>query len=113
MSDCIFCKIVAGDIPAKVVYEDDEILAFEDISPKAPVHILLIPKRHFSTLNDPDGSDALFLGKLMLKAADLAKEQGVAEGGYRVQVNTNRDGRQEVFHLHLHLVGGKRLREIG
>jgi histidine triad (HIT) family protein len=98
--DCIFCKIVAGEIPAQVAYEDEEIIAFEDIGPKAPVHILLIPKKHYSTLNDPDGSDMALMGKLMLKAADLAKEKGVAEGGYRVLVNTNPEGGQEVYHLH-------------
>ena len=113
MSDCIFCKIVAGEIPAKVMYEDDEILAFEDIGPKAPVHILLIPKKHFSTLNDPEGTDAPLMGKLMLKAADLAKEKGVAEGGYRVLVNTNKEGGQEVFHLHMHLMGGRQIGGMG
>ncbi len=113
MSDCIFCKIVTGDIPARTVYEDDEILAFEDISPKAPVHILLVPKHHFATLNDPTGSDAALLGRLMIKAADLAKEKGVAEGGYRVLVNTNPDGGQEVFHLHMHLLGGRKMVGMG
>ncbi|MDF1535891.1 MAG: histidine triad nucleotide-binding protein [bacterium] len=113
MSDCIFCRIVAGDIPAKVAYEDDDILAFEDISPKAPVHILLIPKRHFATLNDPEGSDAPLLGKMMLKAAELAGERRVAEAGYRVLVNTNPQGGQEVFHLHMHLLGGRQMVGMG
>jgi histidine triad (HIT) family protein len=113
MSDCIFCKIVAGDIPAKVMYEDDEILAFEDIEPQAPVHILLIPKKHFSTLNDLTGADAPMLGKLAVKAADLAKEKGVAEGGYRVLVNANPEGGQVVFHLHMHLMGGRRMGRMG
>ena len=111
--DCIFCKIAAGEIPAKVMYEDDEIMAFEDISPKAPVHVLLIPKEHFSTLNDPVGTDAPLLGKLMVKAADLAKEAGVAEGGYRVLVNTNPDGGQEVYHLHMHMMGGRQIGGMG
>lgn len=109
MSDCIFCKIAAGEIPATVVHEDDEVLVFEDINPKAPVHLLIIPKQHMDTLNDPGPEHAPLLGKMTLRAAQLAKEKGVAEGGYRVLVNCNPDGGQEVFHLHMHLIGGRRL----
>lgn len=107
--DCIFCKIAAGQIPATVVYEDEEMLVFEDINPKAQVHLLLIPKQHMATLNDPGPEHADLLGRMTLKAAELAKEKGIAEGGYRVLINCNPDGGQEVFHLHMHLIGGRRL----
>ena len=109
MSDCIFCRIAAGEIPATVVYQDDEILVFEDINPKAPVHLLLIPKQHMATLNDAGPDHALLLGRLALKAAELARDRGVSETGYRVLVNCNPDAGQEVFHLHMHLIGGRRL----
>jgi histidine triad (HIT) family protein len=113
MSDCIFCKIAAGEIPATLAYEDDEIMAFEDISPKAPVHILLIPRKHFATLNDSGPEQESLLGRILLRAADLAKENGIAEGGYRVLTNCNPDGGQEVFHLHFHLLGGRRMGGMG
>ena len=109
MPDCIFCKIVAGEIPATVVYQDEEMLVFEDISPKAPVHLLLIPKQHMATLNDAGPEQAEMLGRLALKAAELATEKGVAQNGYRVQINCNPDGGQVVFHLHMHLIGGRKL----
>ena len=109
MSDCIFCKIVDGEIPATVVYEDDEMLVFEDINPKAPVHLLLIPKQHIATLNDAGSDHSGLLGELTIKAAELAMDRGVSETGYRVLINCNPDGGQEVFHLHLHLLGGRRL----
>ena len=107
--DCIFCKIIAGEIPATVVYQDEEILVFEDINPKAPVHLLLIPKQHLSTLNDAGPEQEQLLGRLTLKAAELAEEKGVASDGYRVQINCNPDGGQVVFHLHMHLMGGRKL----
>ena len=107
--DCVFCKIVAGEIPATVVYQDDEILVFEDISPKAPLHLLLIPKQHMATLNDAGPEQTQLLGRLTLKAAQLAEEKGVEKGGYRVQINCNPDGGQVVFHLHMHLMGGRKL----
>jgi histidine triad (HIT) family protein len=113
MSDCIFCKIVAGEIPASKVYEDEAILAFEDISPKAPVHILIIPKQHWATLNDAGPEQGALVGRIVLKAADLAKAKGISEGGYRVLANCNRDAGQEVFHLHFHLLGGHRLKSLG
>lgn len=109
MSDCIFCKIEAGEIPATVVYQDEEMVVFEDINPKAPVHLLLIPREHVATLNDAGPEKAGILGRMTLRAVELAGEKGVAESGYRVLINCNSDGGQEVFHLHMHLIGGRRL----
>jgi histidine triad (HIT) family protein len=109
MSDCIFCKIVAGEIPAETVYQDDEMIAFNDISPKAPVHILVVPRDHIPTLNEPGSEHEGLLGRMMLRAAQIAKEKEVAEDGYRVLVNCNSDGGQVVFHLHMHLIGGRSL----
>ena len=109
MTDCLFCKIVGGDIPAAKVYEDDTILAFEDIDPQAPTHILLIPKQHFFSLRDvPDTGGGLF-GHILLKAKDIARERGLGEDGYRIVLNTGRDGGQAVFHIHFHLLGGRRM----
>jgi histidine triad (HIT) family protein len=105
--DCLFCKIAKGEIKSDVVYEDDEILAFKDINPKAPVHILFIPKKHIPTLNDVSEGDAGLLGKIVLKAREVAKEHGVADEGYRVILNCNRNAGQEVFHIHVHLLGGR------
>jgi histidine triad (HIT) family protein len=107
MADCLFCKIVEGKIPAKKVYEDDEVLAFDDIQPQAPVHVLLIPKRHIATLNDLAPADDALAGKLMRVAAKIAKERGIADRGWRATVNVNRDANQLVFHVHLHLMGGR------
>lgn len=109
MSDCIFCRIAAHDLPAETVFESDEILAFKDISPAAPVHLLIIPKKHIATLNDLEAGDSALLVRMMEKAVDLAKEQGIAESGYRLVVNCNKEGGQEVFHVHLHLLGGRPL----
>ncbi|RKY12821.1 MAG: histidine triad nucleotide-binding protein [Planctomycetota bacterium] len=106
--ECIFCRIVSGEVPAKKVYEDDEVMAFEDIRPQAPVHILVIPKRHIATVNDLTESDAQLIGKLVLVAKRIASERGVAERGYRLVLNCNRDSGQEVFHIHLHLLGGRK-----
>ncbi len=109
MSDCLFCRIVAKEIPATVVYETETTLAFRDIGPKAPVHVLVIPKRHFASLNDaPEGSEAL-LGELLLAARRAAREKGVAESGYRIVLNTGRDSGQEVPHIHFHVIGGRPL----
>jgi histidine triad (HIT) family protein len=107
MSDCLFCKMVAGEITPSIVFEDDEILAFNDIQPQAPVHILIIPKKHISTLNDAD--DALLLGKLMQTASQLAKNLGIADTGYRTVINCNEQGGQMVYHLHVHLLGGRQM----
>ena len=107
MTDCLFCKMVNGDIKADVVFEDDNVLAFKDIDPKAPVHILIIPKRHISTLNDLD--DAKLGGQLLQTAALLAKQLGFADDGYRTVFNCNKHGGQAVYHLHLHLLGGRQM----
>ncbi|WP_126446877.1 histidine triad nucleotide-binding protein [Sulfuricystis multivorans] len=104
-NDCIFCKIVRGEIPCKKVYEDEDILAFHDIHPQAPVHFMVIPKRHIASLAEATMDDAPLLGKLFAKLGDLARSQGLTDG-FRTLVNTGRIGRQEVYHLHVHVVGG-------
>ena len=109
MSDCLFCKIIAGDIPADVVYQNEHVLAFKDINPQAPIHILIVSKRHIATLNDLTAEDAELVGQLYLAAKQVALDQNVAERGYRTLVNCNRDGGQDVFHIHLHLLAGRRL----
>jgi len=106
MKDCIFCKIINKDIPASIVYEDEEIVAFNDINPKAPVHILLIPKQHFASLNDIPLKKKQILSELLFKAKQIAEEKGIADSGYRLVLNTGKDSGQEVCHLHLHLLGG-------
>ena len=105
MSDCLFCKIAAGEIPAEIVKKTDQFVAFRDISPQAPTHVLVIPTYHVASLND--AKDAGLLGKMLAFARDLARELGIAERGYRVVLNTNPDGGQTVFHLHVHLLGGR------
>jgi histidine triad (HIT) family protein len=107
--DCLFCRIVQREIPATIVYEDDRVLAFNDIDPKAPTHVLLIPKRHIESLNDLQPDDNQLVGELTRRAAAIAKERGVSAGGFRTVFNTNRDAGQSVFHIHLHLLGGRRL----
>lgn len=104
-ANCIFCKIVAGQIPSKKVYEDDDVLAFHDIHPIAPVHFLIVPKEHVASLAESDQSHAPVLGKMLLLTARLAREQGLADG-YRTLINTGKGGHQEVFHLHMHVIGG-------
>ena len=106
---CLFCKIVAGEIPAKRVHEDDELVAFEDIKPEAPVHILIIPKRHIPTLNDLAPEDDTLIGSMLRRAALIAKERGISDSGYRTVVNCNSHAGQTVFHIHLHLLGGRRM----
>ena len=106
---CLFCKIVAGEIPAKRVHEDDELLAFEDIKPEAPVHVLIIPKRHISTLNEVESGDAALLGSMMRCAVSIANQRGIGESGYRTVMNCNGHAGQTVFHIHLHLLGGRRM----
>ena len=103
----VFSKIVAGELPADVVYRDDRVTAFRDISPAAPTHILIVPNREIPTVNDLADEDEALAGHMLLVARDLAKREGVAESGYRLIINCNRDGNQEVFHLHLHLIGGR------
>ncbi|HEX7370135.1 MAG TPA: histidine triad nucleotide-binding protein [Rhodanobacteraceae bacterium] len=109
MSDTIFDKIIRREIPADIVYEDDDILAFRDIHPQAPVHVLFVPKQAYATLNDVPADQAALLGRLMLAAAEYAKREGFAERGYRVVMNCNADGGQTVFHVHLHLLAGRPL----
>ena len=109
MTDCIFCKIVAGEIPTAVVYDDDQVLAFRDIQPEAPVHIIIIPKRHIATLNDLTPADAELIGRMHLAARQVALDLGVADSGYRTLINCNRDAGQYVFHVHMHLLAGRNL----
>ncbi|RPJ03559.1 MAG: histidine triad nucleotide-binding protein [Candidatus Aminicenantes bacterium] len=108
-ADCVFCRIVRGEIPAKLLFETGRVIAFDDLRPQAPVHVLVIPKAHFASLNDvPEGSEDL-LGELLLAARRAAREKGVAETGYRVVLNTARDSGQDVLHIHFHVLGGRRL----
>lgn len=109
MEDCLFCRIASKKIPASVVFEDAEILAFDDIRPQAPVHVLLIPKRHFASLNEADEDKRALLGRLLIAAREIAKLKGVDRTGYRVVFNTGPDSGQEVPHIHAHLLGGRRL----
>ena len=109
MSHCLFCKIIRREIPSSIVYEDDHVLAFNDINPQAPLHVLLVPKRHVSSLNDLAAGDDGTVGELVRIAAAIAKEKGVSAGGYRTLFNCNRDAGQTIFHIHLHLLGGRRL----
>ena len=107
VTDCIFCKIVDGRIKADVVYENDRVLAFRDINPVMPQHLLVIPKKHIATVNDLASEDAAVVGEMYLAAASVARELGFAERGYRTVVNCNQDGGQLVFHIHMHLLGGR------
>ncbi len=108
-SDCLFCKILAGDVPAELVYESNEAIAFRDINPQASSHVLIIPRQHIETINDLGPADAALIGNLLLVAQQVAKDEGIAENGYRVVMNCNADAGQTVFHLHLHMLGGRRL----
>ena len=107
--DCLFCKIVDGDVPADIVYENDSLMAFRDIAPKAPTHILLIPRRHIATMNDLQDADASLAGELFVTAAKIAADEGLADDGYRAVMNCNEAAGQSVFHIHLHLMGGRRM----
>mgnify|MGYP001820357988 FL=1 len=107
MSDCLFCKMVAGEIQPEVVFEDDEVLAFRDVNPQAPVHVLVIPRSHIATTNDLDADNAHLLGKLYLAAKKIAANEGIAESGYRTVINCNAGAGQSVYHIHLHLLGGR------
>ncbi len=107
MSDCLFCKMVAGLIKPDIVYEDETVLAFRDIHPQAPVHILVIPKAHIATLNDLE--EPLLAGQLLQVVAKIAQQEGIADTGYRTVINCNRHGGQEVYHLHLHLLGNRQM----
>jgi histidine triad (HIT) family protein len=109
MPDCLFCRLAAGEIPASILFEDDRLVAFKDITPQAPTHILVIPRRHISTLNDLGPGDDGLVGEMTRRAAAIAREQGLADRGYRVLFNCNADAGQTVFHIHMHLLGGRRL----
>ena len=106
-SACLFCRIISGEIPATKVYEDDRIVAFNDINPQAPTHVLVVPKRHIATLDELTGDDDALVGEVVRRAAALARERGLSAGGFRTVFNTNRDAGQTVFHIHLHLLGGR------
>ena len=109
MTDCLFCKIVAGDIEAKIAYQDDQVIAFHDINPKAPTHLLIIPRKHIATINDIADEDTALAGQMIQVAKQLAKELKIAEKGYRILMNCNAEGGQEVYHIHLHLLGGRQM----
>ena len=106
---CLFCKIINRDIPASIVYEDDRVLAFDDINPQASTHVLIVPKQHIATLNDLEAGHDAIVGELVRRAAAIAKERGIDASGFRAVFNTNRDAGQTVFHIHLHLLGGRSL----
>lgn len=107
MSDCLFCKIRDGEIPAKIAFENDDVLAFHDVNGQAPVHILIIPKKHISTINDITVDDELTMGKLFSVAKTIAQQEGVSEDGYRLVTNCNERAGQTVFHIHMHLLAGR------
>jgi len=110
MQDCLFCKISKGDLPSDKVYEDDNLYAFKDINPKAPVHLLIIPKKHYATLNDLPDQEMGIIAEIHCLIKKLALEFGVAESGYRVLANINKEGGQVVYHVHYHLIGGRQLK---
>ena len=112
-TDCIFCKIARGEIPAKKLFEDDDLVAFDDINPAAPVHFLVIPKRHIETLDDVTAEHGPLLGKMLVTAARLAREKGVGDAGYRQVINCRKAAGQVVFHLHAHVLGGRDMRLMG
>ena len=107
MEDCIFCKIAAGDIPADKVYEDDTVVAFRDLNPQAPTHVLVVPRKHIATLNDLEAEDEAVVGRMYAAVREIAQREDLAEAGYRTVVNCNEAGGQVVFHIHLHLLGGR------
>src|SRR5579862_1900913 len=106
-TDCLFCRIANREIPASIVYEDSRVMAFADINPQAPTHVLVIPKRHIASLNEMSVEDEQLVGELVRRAAAIAKERGLSAGGFRTVINTNKDAGQTVFHIHLHLLGGR------
>jgi histidine triad (HIT) family protein len=110
MTDCIFCRIISGEAPGEIIYADEQATAFRDIHPVAPIHILIVPNRHIASVNDLGPEDEPLVGHLFSVARQLAREQGIDDSGYRLIVNTGRNSGQAVFHLHLHLIGGQRMR---
>ncbi len=113
MTDCIFCKIISGDIPSTNVYKDDQVTAFRDINPAAPTHILIVPKKHIDSINVLTVDDEPLIGHLFFVAKQLAAQEGIAEPGYRLVINTGAEAGQTVFHVHLHLLGGRQMRALG
>ena len=109
MSDDLFLKIINREIPADIIYETEDVLAFRDINPQAPLHALIIPKRHIATINDLESGHSELIGKLFLAAKEIAESEGVADNGYRVVMNCNQDGGQAVYHIHLHILGGRQM----
>ena len=107
--DCLFCKILSGDIPADIVYESDSAIAFRDVNPQAPTHVLVIPRKHVATINDLDEDDQQMVGSLYLAAKEVARAEGISEEGYRAVMNCNEGAGQSVFHIHLHVLGGRAL----
>jgi histidine triad (HIT) family protein len=112
MTDCIFCKIITGDIPSTNVFRDEQVTAFRDLNPAAPTHILLVPNKHIDSINTLTTDDEQLIGHLFTTAKQLASQEGIAEGGYRLIINTNADAGQTVFHIHLHLLGGTRMKSL-
>ena len=109
MNDCLFCKMISGEIPCDIVYEDESVFAFRDIDPKAPTHILLIPRKHIRSINELGESERNLAGELLLTAKKIAKDEGIDESGFRTIFNTNSDGGQTVFHIHMHILGGRKM----
>ena len=109
MSDCLFCRIINHEIPASVVYEDERVVAFNDINPQGPTHVLVVPRRHIPSLNELTAADDEIVGELVRRAAAIANDRGISAGGFRTVFNTNRDAGQTVFHIHLHVIGGRSL----
>ena len=107
MNNCLFCRIIRHEIPASIEYEDEQVLAFNDINPQAPTHVLIVPKRHIATLSEIGPADDQLVGEIVRRAAAIAEARGIAAGGFRTVFNTNRDAGQTVFHIHLHLLGGR------
>ncbi len=110
MSDCLFCRVAAGTIPSKIVYQDDDVVAFEDVNPQAPVHVLVIPRTHIVSVGDAAAADDALMGRLVRAGVRVAREKGLEKSGYRIVTNTGPDAGQSVFHLHLHVLGGRQMR---
>ena len=109
MNDCLFCKMISGEIPCDIVYENESVFAFRDIDPKAPTHILLIPRKHIRSINELGEPEQNLAGELLLTAKKIAKDEGIDESGFRTILNTNSDGGQTVFHIHMHILGGRKM----
>jgi len=109
MQDCLFCKMAAGEVQPKTVLETSSLIAFRDINPQAPVHVLIVPRKHLATLNDVASADAELMGEMLQAAQKIVRQEGIADSGYRLVMNCNADGGQTVFHIHMHLLGGRRM----